>query len=140
MAFHPYLNFPGTAREAMTRYQEVLGGELHVMGSADMPSNGEMPPDWDPDLVIHAALMVEGGGMLMASDAPGAEGGAAGTYVSYDAKDVDDARRVFEALSEGGEVEMEFQETFWSPGFGSFRDRWGTLWMVGAPSDFEMPG
>lgn len=138
MAFHPYLNFPGTCREAFTRYQEVFGGQLHIMGSADMPSNGEMPPDWDPDLVIHAALTLEDG-MLMASDAPGQEGGATGTYVSYSAKDVEDARRVYDALSDGGEVEMEFQETFWSPGFGSFRDRWGTLWMVSAPSEFEMP-
>jgi PhnB protein len=138
MAFHPYLNFPGTCREALTRYQEVLGGELYIMGSADMPSNGEMPPDWDPDLVVHGALMLEDG-MLMASDAPDMEGGAVGTYVHYEAKDVDDARRVHEALCEGGDIEMDFQETFWSPGFGSFRDRWGTLWMISAPSEFEMP-
>jgi len=138
MAFHPYLNFPGTCRQAMTRYQEVFGGELYVLGSADMPSDeGAMPPDWDPDMVVHAALMLDGA-LLMASDAPGS-GDPASTYVNYEARDVDDARRVFDALSDGGEVEMDFQETFWSPGFGSFRDRFGTLWMVGAPGDFEMP-
>lgn len=139
MAFTPYLNFAGTCREAFTRYQEILGGELYVMDASSMPEGQDMPPDWDPNLVVHAALSFDDG-MLMASDAPDMGGGAAGTYVHYEAKDVDDAKRVFEALAEGGDVEMPFEETFWSPGFGSCRDRFGTLWMVGAPSDFEMPG
>jgi len=137
MAFHPYLNFPGTCREAMTRYQEIFGGELHVMGSKDAPE-GAMPPDWDPDLVMHAALTI-GDAMLMASDAPGMEAAPAGTYIHYEAKDVDDAKQVFEALAEGGQVEMPMSATFWSPAFGSCTDRWGTLWMVGAPSDYELP-
>lgn len=138
MSFQPYLNFNGTCREAFTRYQEIFGGELFVMGADDMPDGESVTPDWNPDLVVHAALQV-GDAMLMASDAPGS-GAPASTYVHYEAKDVDDARRVFEALSEGGEVEMPIEKTFWSPAFGSCTDRWGTLWMVGAPSDFEMPG
>lgn len=137
MPFTPYLNFAGTCREAFTRYQEILGGELYVMEAGDMPEGEEMPPDWDPALVIHAALSLPDG-MLMASDAPDAPA-AASTYVHYEAKDVDDAKRVFGALAEGGDTEMPFQQTFWSPGFGSCRDRWGTLWMVGAPSEFQMP-
>ena len=139
MAFTPYLNFKGTCREAFTRYQEIFGGELYVMDGGDMPTGEEMPSDWDPDLVVHAALMTEGG-MIMASDAPDLDGLPAATYVHHEAKDVDDARRTFEALAEGGDVEMPFGETFWSPGFGSCRDRWGTLWMVSAPSEFQMPG
>jgi PhnB protein len=138
MAFHPYLNFKGSCREAFTRYQEIFGGELHIMGTGDMPPGEDVTPDWSPDMVVHAALMMDDG-MLMASDAPDLTGEPTSTYVHYDAKDVDDAKRVFEALAEGGDVEMAFGETFWSPGFGSCRDRWGTLWMVGAPSDFEMP-
>jgi PhnB protein len=138
MAFHPYLNFKGTCREAMTKYQEIFGGELYVMGAGDMPEGEETPPGWDPDMVIHAALQI-GDAMLMASDDPNMSGGPTGTYIHYEAKDVDDAKQVFEALAEGGTVEMPFGQTFWSPGFGSCADRWGTLWMVGAPSDFEMP-
>ena len=132
MAFHPYLNFNGTCREAFTRYQEIFGGELFVMGAGDMPPGENTPDNWEADMVIHAALMT-GDGMLMASDAPGMEGQPSSTYVHYEAKDVEDASRVFEALSQGGDIEMPFGETFWSPGFGSCRDKWGTLWMVGAP-------
>lgn len=139
MAFHPYLNFKGSCREAFTRYQEIFGGELHVTGAGDMAPGEDVTPDWTPDMVVHAALTL-GDSILMASDAPALTGEPTSTYVHYEAKDVDDARRVFGALAEGGDVEMEFGETFWSPGFGSCRDRWGTLWMVGAPSAFETPG
>ena len=139
MAFHPYLNFNGTCREAFTRYQEIFGGELFIMGSEDMPPSETVTPDWTPDMVVHAALVL-GDSMLMASDDPAMTGSPTSTYVHYDAKDVDDAKRVFEALADGGEVEMPFGEQFWSPGFGSCVDQWGTLWMIGAPSDFEMPG
>lgn len=134
MAFHPYLNFNGTCREAFTRYQEIFGGELYVLGGDDMPPGESVTPDWTPDLVVHAALKI-GDSMLMASDAPGVVGEPASTYVHYEAEDVDDASRVFEALAEGGETEIPFGETFWSPGYGSCRDRWGTLWMVAAPGD-----
>ena len=138
MAFHPYLNFKGTCREAMTKYQEIFGGELHIMGAGDMPAGEETPPDWSSDMVIHAALQI-GDDMLMASDHPGMEAPPSGTYIHYEAKGLEDAKLVFEALADGGVVEMPFQQTFWAPGFGSCIDRWGTPWMVGAPSDFEMP-
>ena len=137
MAFYPYLNFNCTCREAFTRYQQIFGGELYVMGSGDMPEGESVTPDWNPDLVVHAALQI-GAAMLMASDAPGMTGQANSTYVHFEATDVADATRVFEALADGGETEMEFGETFWSPGFGACRDRWGTLWMVSAPSPFPM--
>jgi len=137
VSFHPYLNFPGTCRQAMTRYQEIFGGELYVMGAPDAPEEVQLTPDWTPDLVVHAALALRGG-LLMASDAPGTTP-PAGTYVSYDAEDVEDAHRVFDALAEGGEVEMPMGETFWSPAYGSCVDRWGTLWMVGAPGTEPPP-
>jgi PhnB protein len=137
MSFTPYLNFNGTCRAAMTRYQEILGGELYVMGADDLPADESITPDWNPELVVHAALRVDGS-MIMASDAPGS-GPSSGTHVHWEAKDVEDAKRVFEALAEGGEVDMAIEETFWAPAFGSCTDRWGTLWMVSAPGSHELP-
>ena len=136
MSFHPYLNFKGTCREAFTRYQEIFGGELFIMGADDMPPGEDTPEDWEPDMVIHAGLRI-GDAMIMASDAPEISGPPTSTYVHYSAKDLDEASRVFEALADGGDVEMPFGATFWSAGFGSCRDRWGTLWMVGAPGPYE---
>jgi PhnB protein len=131
MAFHPYLFFGSTCRAAFTRYQEIFGGELQIVTTADMPE-GERMEGAPADAVMHAALMV-GDALLMGSDDPTSDGGPVkGMVVSYSATDVDDAKRVFEALAEGGEVNLPVSETSWSPAFGMCIDRFGTPWMVGA--------
>ena len=133
MAFHPYLMFGGNCREAFTRYQKIFGGELDVMSMADMPPGEQEVPAGQADLVMHAALRL-GDDILMGSDDPTADkfGPVQGMYVNYSVADVDEARRVFDALAEGGEVTMPAGETFWSPMFGMCVDRFGTPWMVNA--------
>jgi len=129
MSFHAYLFFSGTCREAFTRYHEIFGGELFVMTNADAPDGGM--PDAAPDMVIHAAITLGDGGVLMASDDPtGDGGGTKGVSVSYTADDVGEAKRVFDALCDGGEVTSALEETFFSPMFGTCVDRWGVAWMV----------
>ena len=133
MAFHPYLNFGGNCREAFTRYQEIFGGELDVMTMADMPPGEQEVPAEQADLVMHAALRV-GDDILMASDDPTTDdfGPVQGMYVNYSVADVDEARRVFDALADGGQITMPAGETFWAPLFGMCVDRFGTPWMVNA--------
>lgn len=133
MSFHPYLFFGGTCREAFTRYQEIFGGELQIMGFGDMPPGEEMPEGFDPNLVMHAALTFPDGDTLLASDDPSGDGGPVkGVAISYTAASPDDCRRVFDQLSEGGSVDMPLEEVFWSPLFGTCTDRFGTAWMVSA--------
>jgi PhnB protein len=138
MAFRPYLFFGGTCRQAFTRYQEIFGGDLTLMSMKDVP--GETPPPDQADLVIHAALTI-GDDLLMASDDPTSDdfGPVAGMMVSYDAADVDDAKRVFEALADGGMVTQPLEPTFFSQAFGMCVDAYGTPWMVGAPEP-QPPG
>ena len=84
----------------------------------------------DYGLVMHVALKVDGD-TLMGSDAPPDRYEAPqGIYVSIHPKTYGDAERIFNELSTGGKVEMPFQKTFWSPGFGMTRDRFGIPWMV----------
>jgi PhnB protein len=132
MAFHPYLFFGGNCRDAFTRYGEIFGGEVTILTMADAPGGdgGEVPPGKE-DYVIHAAI-VGGDALLMGSDDPMSDdfGPVQGMMVTYGAKDVDDANRVFDALSEGGQVNQELIETFFSPAFGMCVDRFGTPWMV----------
>jgi PhnB protein len=129
MSFHAYLFFSGDCRQAMTRYQEVFGGQLEMMRMGDAPDDGSMPGA-DPELVIHASLQLDDG-LLMASDDPTGSGAPrAGMMVSYTAADAETANRVFDALAEGGQVTQEMIETFFSPAFGMCVDRWGTPWMV----------
>jgi PhnB protein len=129
MSFHAYLFFSGTCKPAFTRYNEIFGGELFLMTNADAPDGGM--PGAGPDMVIHASITLADGAMLMASDDPTGDGaGTKGVSVSYTAKDTSEAKRVFDALSEGGEVTGPLQETFFSPMFGTCVDRWGVAWMV----------
>ena len=137
MSLHPYLFFTNTCREAMTRYQEVLGGDLEIMTLGDMPADAEPPPfEADPDMVIHAALTFGDGDLLMASDDPTGDGaGTKGVAVSIGHTDRDEVRRIFDGLAEGGEVGMPLDETFWSPLFGMCTDRFGVAWMVSVDAE-----
>ena len=133
MAFRPYLFFGGNCRDAFTRYREVFGGELTLLTTKDAPGGDQAPPD-TADMIIHAALAI-GDDLLMASDDPTTDsfGPVQGIMVSYDAADVDDAKRVFEALAEGGTVTQALEPTFFSAAFGMCVDRFGTPWMIVAP-------
>ena len=138
MAFHPYLFFSGTCKEAFTRYQEIFGGELFMMKMSDAPSDEAVPAE-QADLIIHAALTV-GGDLLMASDDPTGTGGPIeGISVSYSSADAGEIKRVFDALAEGGKITQPLTETFFSPAFGMCVDRFGTPWMVSADAA-EQPG
>jgi PhnB protein len=132
MAFRPYLFFGGNCREAFTRYQEIFGGELTLLSMKDVP--GEEPPADKADMIIHAALTI-GDELLMASDDPMNDnfGPVQGMMVSFDASDVPDAKRVFDALADGGNVTQDLTSTFFSEAFGMCVDRFGTPWMVVGP-------
>lgn len=129
MSFHPYLFFSGDCAAAFERYHEVFGGEMQVMRNSDAPA-GEGMPDVDPSAVMHASIKL-GDAFLMGSDDPTGTGGPkVGMSVAFSAPDETEAKRVFEALADGGEVTMPFEATFWSKGFGTCTDRFGVPWMV----------
>ncbi|HEX6313011.1 MAG TPA: VOC family protein [Acidimicrobiia bacterium] len=132
MAFYPYLNFGGNCRDALTRYQEIFGGELVLLPFSEMPSGEEAVPADQADLIMHGALTLDDD-LLMASDDPSGDfASVRGIYINYSVADVAEAERVFGALAQGGEVTMPLAETFWSPKFGMCVDRFGIPWMVNA--------
>jgi PhnB protein len=132
MAFHPYLFFGGNCREAFTRYQEIYGGELVLLPMKDMPSDHPVP-EGQAEMIMHAALTF-GDSLLMGSDDPTTDnfGPVRGMQVHYGVGDVDEAKRIFEELADGGDVTLPIGETFWSPAFGMCVDRFGTPWMISA--------
>ena len=136
MAFHPYLYFGGNCREAFTSYQEIFGGELFVMSMKDVPD--QPIPAGKENFVLHAALKL-GDDLLMASDDPTTDsfGPVEGMQVNYAVAEVAEAKRVFEALAEGGKITLPLAPTFYSPMFGMCIDRFGTPWMVSAESPAE---
>jgi PhnB protein len=138
MSLHTYLFFTNTTRAAMTRYHEILGGQLDIMTAADMPPGESMPDDVADDFVIHAALTLGEHDLLMASDDPTGDGtGVKGASIHLGVSDAAEARRIFDALADGGRVDMELEPTFWSPLFGSCVDRYGVSWMIDVETDLS---
>ena len=133
----PYLNFDGNCREAMTFYQQVLGGELFTM------SMGEHVPDAAPehrDRLMHARL---GGGstVLMASDSmpgygePLRAGNTTWVHLFCDSDGEVDA--LYAKLVEGGNEIMAPHDAFWGARFAMLADRFGVQWMLN--HDRSMP-
>lgn len=126
-----YLFFDGNCAEAMRFYQRVLGGKMEVMMKhSEAPAGGATDPAM-ADRIMHARLDI-GGRKLMASDTMTVTpiGGAKGFSLSLSYPSEGEAKKVFDALAEGGRVTMPMQPTFWAKSFGMLVDRFGTAWMV----------
>jgi PhnB protein len=128
---NPYLSFRDSAREAMTFYQSVLGGELTVSTFADFQASDDPA---EQDKVMHSHLETPDGLVLMGADTP--EGmeyqQQAGVSVSLSGDDEARLRGYWDRLSEGGTVTMPFEKAPWGATFGMCVDRFGTSWMVNA--------
>jgi PhnB protein len=133
-----YLNFPRNTEEAFNFYKGVFGtefvGDIQRMG--DVPPQEGIPPisEEDKKLVMHVALPILGGHVLMGTDAPESMGfklnQGNSVYINLAPDTRAEADRLFKALSAGGEVEMELAEQFWGDYFGSCADKFGVHWMV----------
>ena len=126
----PYLFFAGNCAEALTTYAEILGtDDPEMLPISSAPMAAEFPPEAQHK-IMHGALKV-GDGWIYASDNVGGETSAmAGCSIMLGFPTLEEARRVFDALTKGGTVTMPFEKTFWSNGFGTVTDRFGTRWMI----------
>ena len=131
MQLNPYLTFNGNCEAAFKFYAKVLGGKIEaMMPFKGTPAEKHMPAGWGKK-ILHASLVVDGGHVLMGSDAGGQQyEPAKGISVALVFKDAKEGARVFKALSAKGKVTMPFQETFWASGFGALVDQFGTPWMI----------
>ena len=133
--FHTYLNFAGNAEEAFRFYRAIFGGEFSsVVRFKDMAMPGVNIPKADESKIMHIALPVGKDGLLMASDALESlgqkitHGNDVYIFVQPDSKD--EAKRIFDALSGGGAVEMPIADQIWGDYYGSVRDKFGVQWIV----------
>ncbi|MGH9583533.1 MAG: VOC family protein [Bryobacteraceae bacterium] len=130
MQLNPYLLFNGDCEAAFKFYEQCLGakiGDIHTFKNSPMAD--KMPAEWR-DKVMHASLKL-GNQLLLGSDPPPEQyQKPQGFSVCLSANNPADAERMFHALAENGTVQMPFQKTFWSAGFGMLVDRFGIPWMV----------
>ena len=123
-----YVNFAGKCTEAFRFYEKHLGGTIGMMMThGQAPDQSKVDPGLK-DAVLHARISV-GGTELMGADIPSAQP-MRSAYLSLGVDSDAEAERIFSALSDGGEVFMPMQETFFATRFGQLRDRFGINWMI----------
>jgi len=130
MSVQPYLFFGGRCEEALEFYRSALGAEIVMLSRfKDAPDPGMSQPA-TAEKIMHASFRV-GETLLMASDGRcEGEPQFEGFSLSIVVPDEGVAERAFNALAEGGKVEMPLAQTFWAQKFGMLEDRFGVGWMI----------
>jgi PhnB protein len=132
-AINPYLNFNDNCEEAFNFYKSVFGGEYQsMMRFKDMPAEYQMQGE-NGEKIMHMTLPIGQGSVLMGSDIPQMRGklvNGDNYTIAIQAESTQEAHRLFDGLSAGGEVTMPLQDAFWGSLFGMFTDKFGIQWMV----------
>lgn len=133
-----YLNFPGNTEEAFNFYKKVFGGEFNggkMQRFGDIPPVEGQPPmsESDKKLILHVELPILAGHVLMATDAPESMGFKViqgnNMHINLEPETRVETKRLFDALSEGGNIVMPLEDMFWGGYYGSFTDKYGINWM-----------
>ena len=133
-----YLNFPGTTEEAFNFYKQVFQSEFinGIKRFDEVPADHNHPPmnESVKKMVLHVELPILGGHILMGTDAPKEFGMTVNSgnnmHINLEPKSREEAKRLFDALSEAGKIEMPIDDTFWGAYFGSCTDKFGVNWMI----------
>jgi PhnB protein len=130
MELHTYLNYGGNCEQAFRFYEKHLGAKVTMMMTqGQQPNAKDVPPD-QKNAILYARIRIAGTD-LMGSDVPPERfQPMRSVYLSLSLKSIEEAERVFALLSDGGEIFMPMQETFFAFRFAMLRDKFGTSWMV----------
>jgi PhnB protein len=133
MQIQPYLFFDGKCEEALEFYKRTLGAKVPMlMRFKDAPDQSMVKPG-SQDKVMHAEVQI-GNSTIMASDGHCAgKPSFEGFSLSVDAASDAEAKRIFTALAEGGQIRMPMDKTFFASSFGMCADKFGVGWMVIVP-------
>jgi PhnB protein len=143
-----YLHFDKNAEEAFSFYRSIFGGEFSGQG---ILRYGDTPPQEGAEplteevrrLVMHIELPIMGGHILMGSDAPASMGfkllSGNSSHIMLEPDSAEETRRLFQALSAGGQVETPLENTFWGALYGACTDRFGVSWMFNCQNQESRP-
>ena len=131
---HPHINFNGNAEEAFTFYQSVFGGEFSkIIRFKDFSSAEFQVKEHEANKIMYSALAI-GPNLLMGNDVPEILGttneNEHRSKISISAESKEEANKLFNGLSAGGQIEMPLVESPWGTYFGMFRDRYGIEWII----------
>lgn len=130
MKLHTYLNYGGNCEQAFRFYEQHLGGKITMMMThGQQPNGNDVPPD-RKNAILYARMSI-GETDLMGSDVPPERfQPMRSVYLSLTVSSIDEAERIYALLSDGGEIFMPMEETFFAFRFGMLRDKFGTSWMI----------
>jgi PhnB protein len=131
---NPHINFNGNAEEAFNFYKSVFGGEFERIVRFKDISNAEYPiPENEANKIMHIALSI-GQNFLMGNDVPEIMGrvneNENRSKISISAESREEADKLFNGLSAGGNIEVPIEDSPWGSYFGMFRDKYGIEWMI----------
>lgn len=131
---NPHINFNGNAEEAFNFYKSVFGGEFaKIIRFKELASTEFQVAENEADKIMHIALPI-GNSILMANDVPEILGrtneNENRSKIVISAESKEEADKLFNGLSVGGEIEMAISDSPWGSYFGMFRDKYGIEWMV----------
>lgn len=134
MKINTYLNFNGNTEEAFNFYKSVFGGEFFMLQRfQDTPAVGELGQTHG-EKIMHISLPIGDGHLLMGTDALEEMGQKLNFgnnfHISLMPDTKEEADNLYKGLSEGGNIAMPLQDTFWGAYFGSFTDKFGVHWMI----------
>ena len=133
MQLHTYLNYGGNCEEAFKFYEQHLNGKIMMlMRHGEQPGGSDLPANWNGK-VLHARISLGGTELLGADIPPERFQPIRSAYLSQTIDTDAEADRVYALLTDGGEIYMKMQETFFASRFAMFRDKFGTSWMLMCP-------
>ena len=132
---NPWINFNGNAEEAFTLYKSVFGGEFEkIVRFKDLASPEFQVSDMEADKIMRIALPIGKNNALLANDVPSSMGKVSEnenrSKISISAESKEEADRLFNGLSAGGQVEGPMSDSPWGSYFGMFRDKYGIEWTI----------
>ena len=140
-AVNTYLNFNGNTEEAFNFYKSVFGGEFAlVMRFKETAEGAKMPPEVQ-DKIMHIALPLKNGSILMATDSLESMGQKViegnNYFICISPESVEEGEKLFKDLSAGGKVELDYQKQFWGAWHGQLTDKFGIQWMLDFDPKFQ---
>ena len=133
MQLHTYLNYGGNCEEAFQFYEQHLGGKItFLMRHGEQPNSASVAPEWK-NAVLHARMTIGGTELLGADIPPDRFQPMRSAYLTLTVDSTGEAERLYTLLTDGGQIFMPIQQTFFASRFAMLRDRFGTSWMILGP-------